>query len=199
VKKAVKKKHELWKISKESGVQSDYEEYKKQRNRTSRILKKAHSQFEKEMVTSFKDNPKKFYSYIRGKQKVKIGINKLETHDGNFTSCDKESAQVLCNFFKSVFVNEDGGELPECPNRTNDTEGLEDLTISLDGITKKLRSLKEGSSPGPDNLHPKVLKECAEEIAYPVLKLFEKSLTESELPSVWKTAKVTPIFKKGKN
>ena len=46
-------------------------------------------------------------------------------------------------------------------------------------------------------MHPKVLKECSEEISTPLYIVFRKSLDSGTLPEDWKTARVTPIFKKG--
>jgi len=50
---------------------------------------------------------------------------------------------------------------------------------------------------GPDELSAKLLTEVQNEIAYPLLLLFKKSLSESSISQEWKQANVTPIFKKG--
>ena len=47
---------------------------------------------------------------------------------------------------------------------------------------------------GPDELPAKLLIEVQNEIAYPLLLLFKKSLSESSIPQDWKQANVTPIF-----
>ena len=44
---------------------------------------------------------------------------------------------------------------------------------------------------------PKVLKECAEELAEPLTLLFKQSLEEGQLPQSWKEANVSLIFGKG--
>ena len=49
-----------------------------------------------------------------------------------------------------------------------------------------------------DGIHPRVLKECAKELAEPLTILFQTSLKESKTPMDWKEVIVTPIFKKGK-
>jgi hypothetical protein len=53
-------------------------------------------------------------------------------------------------------------------------------------------------SPGPDAMHPRVLKELKNEIVYPLKVIFESSLENNTLPYDWKSGNITPIYKKGK-
>ena len=46
-------------------------------------------------------------------------------------------------------------------------------------------------------MHPRVLKELGETISQPLSIIMTKSLEEGSLPSCWKSANVTPIYKKG--
>ena len=64
-------------------------------------------------------------------------------------------------------------------------------------MTSKLKGLKTSSSPGPDNVHPRVLKEGAEFLAKPRAIIFSKSLDNSYLPNDWTLGTIVPIFKKG--
>ena len=58
---------------------------------------------------------------------------------------------------------------------------------------KKLEELKEDKSPGIDQVHPHVLRECKNEMAVPLLTIFKKSLEEGVIHD-WKLARVSPIF-----
>jgi Reverse transcriptase (RNA-dependent DNA polymerase) len=75
---------------------------------------------------------------------------------------------------------------------------LESIQIRRTDVVRKLKKLRADSAAGPDNIHPRILVECAEEIAEPLAEIFRKSLRETVVPRDWKTATVTPIFKKGK-
>eukprot|EP00061_Rhincodon_typus_P007991 g30194.t1 len=52
-------------------------------------------------------------------------------------------------------------------------------------------------SPGPDGLHPRVVREIAEEIVEVLVLIFLESLESGSRPEDWKMTNVTPLFKKG--
>ena len=52
-------------------------------------------------------------------------------------------------------------------------------------------------SPRPDSVHPLVLKTPAAEISPMLTHIFKQSLQTGTIPSQWKHAYVSPIFKKG--
>ena len=60
-----------------------------------------------------------------------------------------------------------------------------------------MKSLNPNKTPGPDNVHPQLLKNCAQSLTKPLFLLFAQSLSSGKLPKEWKMANVTPIFKKG--
>ena len=66
-------------------------------------------------------------------------------------------------------------------------------------IHKKLQSLRSDKSPGPDKLHPRILEELAKELTVttPLAIIYNKCIEKGILPSQWKEAIVTPIFKRG--
>ena len=78
------------------------------------------------------------------------------------------------------------------------TEQLTDISFDADSIKKKLNSLKVNKSPGPDQLHPRLLKEMSGILKFPLQKLFSRCMDTGKVPKTWKIGHVTPIFKKGK-
>ena len=74
---------------------------------------------------------------------------------------------------------------------------MPDIQVSFNGIEKLLKGLNPHKAASPDQLKPIVLQTLHKELT-PILKLiFQKSLDTGRLPSIWKKANVSPIFKKG--
>ena len=74
---------------------------------------------------------------------------------------------------------------------------LHTVKISPNIVHKKLLDINPNKSPGPEGWPLLTLKETAEQICTPLSILFNKSLESGILPQDWKSAQVTPIFKKG--
>ena len=71
------------------------------------------------------------------------------------------------------------------------------ISFSINGIKKLLQSLNVNKANGPDKILIRVLKDYATEIAPILQHIFMQSLSTGCLPHDWKTANITPIFKKG--
>ncbi len=68
--------------------------------------------------------------------------------------------------------------------------------IQAHEVRKYLRKIDPNKTTGPDNISPRVLKECSDQLEYPLTRLFNKSLAKVRIPGAWKKANITPIFKK---
>jgi hypothetical protein len=129
------------------------------------------------------------WSYIKSKSKTREGIEDLHTNpedtNSEKTEDNKEKANILYDYFANVFTNEPLGELPQITPIGIQNE-LKDLVINKDMVLKFLQNLKIDKSPGPDSLHPRLLR-----------IIFNQSLTLKTVPKEWKNAQISAIFKKG--
>ena len=89
-----------------------------------------------------------------------------------------------------------GSNTPHLSNKNFD-RALSTITVTREEVKKKLVQLKIDKSQGPDKIHPRLLKELAHELSDPLTKIFNTSLKQGRLPTIWKRAQVTAIFKKG--
>ena len=196
----IKKKHRSWQRYLETKSGEKYTEYRRLSNQVKKLTKKAKRDAEREIAKEAKTNPKKFWKYVSKKTKIRQGIPDLvyEDPDGNeqSTETDGEKAEVLSEFFSSVFTKEDTTNIPTLP-RKKFKQWLSKITVSKEDIKKKLLQLKISKAPGPDRMHPRLLKELSDELTAPLEKIFNASLAQGRLPSIWKEGEISSIFKKG--
>ena len=69
-------------------------------------------------------------------------------------------------------------------------------TVSTDKVKKIIQSLKPKRISGLDFISPIVLKASADAILEPLTHIIHSSITECVLPTSWKAATITPIYKK---
>ena len=73
---------------------------------------------------------------------------------------------------------------------------MDDIVVSKDGVTKLLKGLNSSKALGPDELHPRVLKELAKELDPVFANLLQQSIDTGEIPREWSLANICPLFKK---
>ena len=151
------------------------------------------------MAGNIKNYSKSLYAYVRNKPKVRDKVGPLENNSGNIISDGFQMVEVLNEYFSSVFATEDVSSLPVTFTKFEDSksEHLGQLCITNKTIAKKIKNMKDNISPGVDGIPTKLLKEIVEQISTPLAKLFNLSLEEKIVPSEWKEANITLLFKKG--
>ena len=74
---------------------------------------------------------------------------------------------------------------------------MEEIVVTKEGVTKLLKVLNPSKALGPDELHPRVLKELATELGPVFAHLFQKSIDRGEIPCEWSLANIAPCSRRG--
>ena len=111
VQNAIRKKHSTHRRWMATRNRNDAEqkriEYAKARNKVSKLMRKAKRNFEKDIATKCKTNPKTFWSHVRRKLKTRSGVAPLleDTRDkSSMKYLDSDKAKILQQQFSSVFT-----------------------------------------------------------------------------------------------
>ena len=100
-----------------------------------------------------------FYKFVNQKLSSSSGIAPLKSTDGLIHTVDSEKANLLNEYFHSVFTV-DNGTLPIFPNRVNSPNNIEDISIDPTMLANIIKNLKSNSAAGPDHLPPIFFKKC---------------------------------------
>ena len=182
-----------WKSYKSNPCLTTKATFNRLKNKLRTLTRQLRADYEYSLARSVKTKPKLFWNYVRSRLSSRQPIPTLKTDDGRATT-DQSKAQVLNDFFVSVFTIEDVSSIPE---RSSVTEAnLDSIHVTAEMVNKKLRNLNPNKSPGHDGIHSYLLKQLADEISLPLSMLYNKSLSEGAHSS-WKKAVITAVFKKG--
>ena len=194
--RTIRKKRRLWKTYSKSREYQDLLLYKVMMKSVQKAVRSAKRKFEIKLARNVKKNPKDFYSYMKSKTGNKESVGPLKQGD-DIISDDQEIAEHLNTFFSSVFTTESMHDLPQPDITYFGSSPLSDCEITPEKVKQKLDNLRQSAAPGPDKLFPRILKMISSQIMLPLAVIYNKSFNEGCVPSEWKNANVTPIFKKG--
>ncbi len=193
LRRLIRRKANLWRRYTTSGKMGSLEDYKKYGKKG---VKKAAKAYELVIISKAKNDPKLLYAYINNRQQTKESIRSIRAENGYNVTDRKKIASILNRQFKSVFIVDEGEEMPEFKLRTNKTlMEEEEKMFELIGIDKRLENLDGTKAMGRDKVSAMVLKSCSGEWAKALQIIFKKSFKYSKVPEEWGMANITPLFK----
>ena len=196
IKRMFQKKQRLYNKYRKSHHPRDWEAFKAHQRATAAALRKARWEYIGGMLNDGLEsgNHKPFWRYVKSQRQDNCGVSPLKWN-GELHSDSKDKAQILNDQFSSVFTKDEQHaktvlEGPSLPP-------LAGLNISEKGVAKLLKEIDPSNAGGPDEVPCRILKELADDIAPILTDIFRQFLSTGVLLNIWKTAYVSPIFKKG--
>ncbi|KAL7079696.1 hypothetical protein ACQ4LE_001587 [Meloidogyne hapla] len=123
-----------------------------------------------------------------------MGNNKnipyLIDSNGTCHSNDKAKCNLLANHFAKYFIK------ITIPEIVKPNVYIKDIEFDLITISKVLEKLPGLNSISPDGIPYILLKRCYKTISPLITEIFRIILDSGNIPAIWKTSYIIPIYKK---
>ena len=173
-----------------------WHKYRQLRNKATALLRSAKSSYYHRLADEIHQQPHRFW-----KEFCHLSNKKIQSSDPSPPHSAKEFndhflniANHLCSVIPQQSIDPTSYLSSLCNTHISN---LEITTVGEDVVTKLLSELDHHTLTGHDGLPPKFLKICALFITKPLTHIVNRRLQETEMPSLWKSANVTPIHKGG--
>lgn len=187
--------------------------YKNYRNTFKKIALEAENLYYKELFDTKTNSIKKLWenlnmiSSLKTKQKSANSISKLRINNMEI----KQTADI-CNAFNKYFSSVGQELVANMVHTSSSITATPDFInycgkplknsmycdpVTNDELLKLINMLKNGKSPGPDNIGPKLLKQVSHVLVNPLVYMYNLSIETGIVPEKLKIAKIVPIYKSG--
>lgn len=201
--KSINRKNRLYKASLKNPDTKHKSAYKDYKNKLTNTIRYSKYRYYNELFASIKGDLKKTWCHINsilGKKKHNTMPNNMYLDNLKFSS-----QHDIVNQFNSYFINvgqklsksvsspsHSFQEFVSCEN----TESFFVKPTTIHELLKLSSFIKISKASGPDDISPRVVKDCIHYIADPLCDIFNKSLSTGVVPEKLKTAKIVPLYKK---
>ncbi|XP_055603912.1 uncharacterized protein LOC129752143 [Uranotaenia lowii] len=185
-----RKKHNKFRRSKS---EHDKTAYRTAANLFNSLHRAQRCSYLNELQQNIQSEPKRFWKYVNSKRKSNL-IPKNVSYNNNKAESLEDASELFAEYFHSVY-RLSNAEIEQ--ERQSPVEILPEFTIAASDIRRKILSLDESKSCGPDGIPNSFLKKCVSGIEEPLQFLFTSSIRAGLFPKFWKISHVIPIHKNG--
>jgi exonuclease III len=158
---------------------------------------------ENEVINKSRRNPKDFFKYVRKRLALKDDLSVIKDPSGKPCTDDPDKALLLMNHFGRTYPSEaeklrrDSTSIDVFGDAPENIEFINDIEFTEWDVYQKLSALEPKTSTTPEGLPAFFYKKCALGLAEPLSIIMNRSLTDSEVPELFRSAIVVPVHKGG--
>ena len=137
IRRKINQKQKAHKKARKTKKKRDKDRYKRLQQEVQWEVRQANKKYMEEVSSDYRDNAKKFWSYIKSKGQEWTGVAPLKNKMGFLQSDNKSKADILNDQFQSVFTKENLNNFPDKGKSPYST--MKDIKISTNGVHKLLK------------------------------------------------------------
>lgn len=185
------KAHRRWK---RYGNCLDYLTFSLLRGRAKFLIDRDHKNYLDNVESNIVNDAKQFWTYVK-RRKGGNGIPSVVKLDGDVAASAVDICSLFSRYFSSVFTVP--GKPAADVGRESSCTNISIKMLELSEVQQALREVAPNKGPGPDGVPSIIINKCWEALSKPLLKIYNLSISCGQFPSLWKQARVVPIFKSG--
>ncbi|KAL8579531.1 hypothetical protein ACOMHN_025484 [Nucella lapillus] len=210
VRRLLRERDRAYRKMKKHGTEELKTEVRRLRREVQQKLRRAYWDYVNRLFTPQEEEQdrtpctKRFWTYIKHQRTSQSGVPPLKVQ-GRLVTDSKAKAEALNSQFFTAFSegkqykSTEVREKCSMPGSREDFPTMPVFSITPPGVEKLLANLNPAKAAGPDNISPRVLKTLASEVSPLLTSIFQRSLSTGCVPEDWRTAHVTPVYKKGEH
>lgn len=194
-----KNKETAWIKWKKYKNRSDYEIFSVLRHRFKILSQECFNKYITSVESNIHKDVKAFWSYVN-RQKKNTGTPNTMFYGDDKSQSPNGICELFSRYFSSVYEKPTPDNCdPGSPSylSVNSLNFISNINVSEGDVAKELLDLDVCKGPGPDLIPPFFLKYTADAISLPLSIIYNLSIREGIVPSIWKAADVTPVYKSG--
>lgn len=194
IKRNIRLKAIHWRKYKRTGDESVYISFSALRRQIKTDVRIAYRNYMQQVENDILLDPNRFWSFV-GSRRGFTGITRGMRFDGSDLTTAEDIVNAFSDFFSQSFLAPSSDSSTTPPVSCHSL--LDISSFNEVEVLNAIRRIKPKLTTGPDEVPAFVVRDCADIFAYPLSIIFNKCLNKCTMPTVWKSSKVCPVFKKG--
>ncbi|KAH9364398.1 hypothetical protein HPB48_012135 [Haemaphysalis longicornis] len=156
-------------------------------------IRVAHRAFTEDIAARVLKEPKLFWAFVYSQRKQ--ALHPSFSVAGDLLSCPSDIAEAFNKQFAAVWTSSCSAnplapsstttDAPHAATTGQPTSILSSITITTDDVLEAVSQLRPFQNPGPDGIHPLVLKTTAPFMAPALCQMFQRILDSGVTPRLW--------------